>query len=58
MFYIINIGGFMSKLLEGLNEENNMSDLLKDLNEQQLPVAMRLHGKFIVNAGAGSGIVL
>ena len=33
----------MSKLLEGLNEENNMSDLLKNLNEQQLPVAMRLH---------------
>ena len=45
MFYIIKIGGFMSKLLEGLNE-------------QQLPVAMRIHGKFIVNAGAGSGIVL
>lgn len=48
----------MPKLLEGLNEEDNMSDLLKNLNEQQLPVAMRLHGKFIVNAGAGSGIVL
>lgn len=48
----------MSKLLEGLNEENNMSGLLKDLNKQQLPVAMRIHGKFIVNAGAGSGIVL
>lgn len=48
----------MSKLLENLNEENNMSDLLKNLNEQQLPVAMKFDGKFIVNAGAGSGIVL
>lgn len=35
-----------------------MSKLLENLNEQQLPVAMRLNGKFIVNAGAGSGIVL
>lgn len=40
---------------------NNLSinsDLLKGLNEQQLPVAMKFNGKFIVNAGAGSGIVL
>jgi hypothetical protein len=35
-----------------------MSKLLEGLNEQQLPVAKRVSGKFIVNAGAGSGIVL
>jgi len=32
-----------------------MSKLLENLNEQQLPVAKRIEGKFIVNAGAGSG---
>ena len=32
-----------------------MSKLLEGLNEQQLPVAKRIEGKFIVNAGAGSG---
>jgi ATP-dependent DNA helicase, uvrD/REP family len=32
-----------------------MSELLKNLNEQQLPVAKKFEGKFIVNAGAGSG---
>lgn len=48
----------MSELLKNLNEGKNMSDLLKNLNEQQLPVAMKFNGKFIVNAGAGSGIVL
>lgn len=40
------------------NNLNINSDLLKRLNEQQLPVAMKFNGKFIVNAGAGSGIVL
>lgn len=40
------------------NNLNVNSDLLKGLNEQQLPVAMKFNGKFIVNAGAGSGIVL
>lgn len=38
------------------NNLNTNSDLLKGLNEQQLPVAMKFNGKFIVNAGAGSGI--
>lgn len=32
-----------------------MSELLKNLNEQQLPVAKKFESKFIVNAGAGSG---
>ena len=32
-----------------------MSKLLESLNEQQLPVAKRIDGKFIVNASAGSG---
>lgn len=41
-----------------INQLNINSDLLKGLNEQQLPVAMKFDGKFIVNAGAGSGIVL
>lgn len=40
------------------NNLNLNSNLLKGLNEQQLPVAMKFNGKFIVNAGAGSGIVL
>lgn len=40
------------------NNLNTNSDLLKGLNKQQLPVAMKFNGKFIVNAGAGSGIVL
>ena len=40
------------------NNLNINSDLLKGLNEQQLPVAMKFYGKFIINAGAGSGIVL
>lgn len=48
----------MSELLKNLNEDKNMSSLLKNLNKQQLPVAMKFDGKFIVNAGAGSGIVL
>lgn len=41
-----------------LNKLNINSNLLKGLNEQQLPVAMKFNGKFIINAGAGSGIVL
>lgn len=32
-----------------------MSKLLEGLNKQQLPVAKRIDGKFIVNSGAGSG---
>lgn len=32
-----------------------MSKLLEGLNEQQLPVAKRIDGKFIVNSSAGSG---
>lgn len=40
------------------NNLNLNSNLLKGLNEQQLPVAMKFNGKFIVNAGAGSGTVL
>lgn len=37
------------------NNLNLNSNLLKGLNEQQLPVAKKFEGKFIVNAGAGSG---
>jgi len=32
-----------------------MSKLLEGLNEQQLPVAKRVNGKFIVNASAWLG---
>jgi len=32
-----------------------MSKLLEGLNKQQLPVAKRIDGKFIVNSSAGSG---